>query len=81
MELLLYLPQERALGLKLLETVQIAVPGRKIEICSSPAALSVKLCRFLPDIGLAEMARMTVPTSRELEDRDARDVTIWKLTG
>lgn len=32
-----------------------------------------------PDISLAKMAAMTVPTSRELEDRDTREVTIWQL--
>lgn len=36
---------------------------------------------YAPRHGLEEAARMTVPTTRELEDRDARDVTIWRLRG
>ncbi len=34
---------------------------------------------YLPRDGLEAVARHAVPTSRELEDRDVRDVTIWRL--
>jgi predicted nicotinamide N-methyase len=36
---------------------------------------------YLPREGLAPIARTTVPTTRELEDRDVRDVTIARLSG
>ncbi|NTU77493.1 MAG: hypothetical protein HGA90_06755 [Alphaproteobacteria bacterium] len=35
---------------------------------------------YAPEEGLSELARYQVPTLRELEDRDARDVTVWKLS-
>jgi predicted nicotinamide N-methyase len=34
---------------------------------------------YLPREGLAEMARFIVPTTRELEDRDSRSVTLFRL--
>lgn len=34
---------------------------------------------YLPQEGLVELACMSVPTSRALEDKDARDVTIYEL--
>lgn len=34
---------------------------------------------YLPRDGLEPLARHVVPTSRELEDRDAREVTIWRI--
>ena len=34
---------------------------------------------YLPRDGLEEMARFVVPTTRELEDRDAREVTLFRL--
>jgi predicted nicotinamide N-methyase len=34
---------------------------------------------YLPKEGLVEQARYTVPTTRELEDRDSREVTIHRL--
>ncbi|MBL6458286.1 methyltransferase [Belnapia sp. T6] len=34
---------------------------------------------YLPREGLQELARFTVPVTRELEDRDAREVTIARL--
>jgi predicted nicotinamide N-methyase len=36
---------------------------------------------YLPREGLAPFARHAVPTSRELEDRDARDVVLYRLRG
>ncbi len=37
---------------------------------------------YLPDAGLRELASYIVPTSRELEDREARDTRVWQvLTG
>lgn len=35
---------------------------------------------YLPGQGLAPLARQAVPTSRELEDRELRDVTIFRLS-
>ncbi|HUZ72774.1 MAG TPA: 50S ribosomal protein L11 methyltransferase [Stellaceae bacterium] len=35
---------------------------------------------YLPRVGLAECARYTVPTSRELEDRDSREAVVWRLS-
>jgi len=34
---------------------------------------------YLPAAGLRERARYRVPTSRELEDRDARDTVVWEV--
>ena len=34
---------------------------------------------YLPRDGLAERARYTVPTSRELEDREAREGVVWQV--
>jgi predicted nicotinamide N-methyase len=34
---------------------------------------------YLPREGLAEWARYTVPTSRELEDRDEREGVVWQV--
>lgn len=34
---------------------------------------------YLPKVGLAPIARYSVPTTRELEDRDSREVTIHRL--
>jgi predicted nicotinamide N-methyase len=34
---------------------------------------------YRPTHGIAEVARYTVPTSRELEDRDSREGIVWRL--
>ncbi len=34
---------------------------------------------YLPQEGLAELGRREVPTSREIEEEDSREVVIWKL--
>jgi predicted nicotinamide N-methyase len=34
---------------------------------------------YLPDSGLRELARYSVPTSRELEDRDVCDTVVWQV--
>jgi predicted nicotinamide N-methyase len=34
---------------------------------------------YLPRSGLAELARYEVPTSRELEDREAREGVVWRV--
>ena len=34
---------------------------------------------YLPAGGLAERARYLVPTSREIEDRDARETVVWQV--
>jgi predicted nicotinamide N-methyase len=44
-------------------TVLIADPGRS----------------YAPREGFLELARFTVPTSRELEDSDSREVTLMRL--
>ena len=36
---------------------------------------------YLPKEGLVALARFVVPTTRELEDRDAREVTVFRVTG
>ena len=36
---------------------------------------------YLPNDGLAELARYMVPTTRELEDRDTREVVVFRLLG
>jgi predicted nicotinamide N-methyase len=34
---------------------------------------------YLPEGGLQERGRYLVPTSRELEDREARDTVVWQV--
>lgn len=34
---------------------------------------------YCPEDGLAELARYSVPTSRELEDSDSRDTAVWRV--
>ena len=46
-------------------TVLLADPGRA----------------YMPENGLLELARYTVPTTRELEDRESREVRIYRLMG
>ena len=36
---------------------------------------------YLPTTGLSEMARIEVPTSLELEDREMRETVLYRLTG
>jgi len=36
---------------------------------------------YLPSSGLAEIARYTVPTPLELEDRTSRESVVWRLLG
>jgi predicted nicotinamide N-methyase len=36
---------------------------------------------YLPREGLIERARYTVPTSRELEDRETREGVVWRVLG
>jgi predicted nicotinamide N-methyase len=36
---------------------------------------------YLPKEGLREIARYTVPTSLDLEDRPSRETVIWRLGG
>jgi len=36
---------------------------------------------YLPRSGLVELARHTVPTPLDLEDRAARETVVWRLTG
>ena len=45
-------------------TVLIGDPGRK----------------YLPQSGLAEIARYDVATSLELEDRELREAVVWRVT-
>lgn len=35
---------------------------------------------YLPESGLTEIARYTVPTTRELEDRETREGRVWRLS-
>ena len=34
---------------------------------------------YVPADGLVELARYDVPTSRELEDRETRETTVWRV--
>jgi len=36
---------------------------------------------YVPEEGVERLAALTVPTSRELEDKDSREVTIWHILG
>jgi predicted nicotinamide N-methyase len=36
---------------------------------------------YRPDQGLDELVRYTVPTTRDLEDRDSRETVVWRVLG
>jgi predicted nicotinamide N-methyase len=44
-----------------------------------PALLGDPGRAYLPREGLSELARYVVPTSRELEDREAREGVVWRV--
>ncbi len=52
---------------------------RRIAARGRPALLGDPGRAYLPREGLAELARYIVPTSRELEDREAREGVVWRV--
>ncbi|MGE5270926.1 MAG: class I SAM-dependent methyltransferase [Thiohalocapsa sp.] len=52
---------------------------RRIAGRGRPALLGDPGRAYLPRDGLVELARYVVPTSRELEDREAREGVVWRV--
>jgi len=52
---------------------------RRIAARGRPALLGDPGRAYLPREGLEELARYQVPTSRELEDREAREGVVWRV--
>ena len=52
---------------------------RKLAGGGCPVLLGDPGRAYLPAERLRELARYTVPTSRELEDRDTRDGVVWQV--
>src|SRR5579864_4746864 len=52
---------------------------RRIAARGRPALLGDPGRAYLPREGLSELARYVVPTSRELEDREAREGVVWRV--
>jgi predicted nicotinamide N-methyase len=52
---------------------------RRIAVRGRTALLGDPGRAYLPREGLAELARYVVPTSRELEDREAREGVVWRV--
>lgn len=52
---------------------------RRIAARGRPALLGDPGRAYLPREGLVELARYVVPTSRELEDREAREGVVWRV--
>jgi predicted nicotinamide N-methyase len=52
---------------------------RRIAARGRPALLGDPGRAYLPRNGLVELARYEVPTSRELEDREAREGVVWRV--
>jgi predicted nicotinamide N-methyase len=75
--LLIWLHRHAAAGVEVL----IGDPGRAYFLAGRgvPVLLGDPGRNYLPGSGLAEVARYTVPTSRELEDRDSREAVVWRV--
>ena len=52
---------------------------RRIAARGRPALLGDPGRAYLPREGLVELARYIVPTSREIEDREAREGVVWRV--
>ena len=52
---------------------------RRIAARQRPALLGDPGRAYLPRSGLIELARYEVPTSREIEDREAREGVVWQV--
>lgn len=52
---------------------------RRIAARGRPALLGDPGRAYLPRSGLVELARYEVPTSREIEDREAREGVVWQV--
>jgi predicted nicotinamide N-methyase len=52
---------------------------RRLAVAGSLVLIGDPGRAYLPQTGLRELARFQVPTSRELEDRDTRETTVWEV--
>jgi predicted nicotinamide N-methyase len=66
---------ERPLAERLLPWLAARARGGALVLLGDPGRA------YLPASGLEALARYWVPTPLELEDREARETTVWRLTG
>lgn len=66
---------ERPMAEKILPWLEQQVRGGALVLMADPGRA------YLPKHGLIELARYTVPTSRDLEDRDTRETRVLQLSG
>jgi predicted nicotinamide N-methyase len=64
---------QQAMSTTLLRWLRLCVEGGFTVILSDPGRA------YVPENGLIQLADYTVPTSRDLEDREVRTVTVWRL--
>ena len=65
---------ERPLADRLIPWLQRLARGGALVLLGDPGRA------YLPKTGLEEVARYIVKTSLELEDREARDTVVWRMT-
>jgi predicted nicotinamide N-methyase len=66
---------ERPMAEKILPWLEQQVRGGTLVLMADPGRA------YLPKQGLTELARYTVATSRDLEDRDTRETRVLRLSG
>src|SRR5665213_2364850 len=65
---------ERPLAERLLVWLEVRARGGALVLLGDPGRA------YLPKSGIAALARYVVPTPLDLEDRVARETTVWRLT-
>jgi predicted nicotinamide N-methyase len=53
---------------------------RELAVSGATVLLGDPGRNYFPKAGLEQLASHTIPTSRDLEDRDARETGVWRLT-
>jgi predicted nicotinamide N-methyase len=64
---------QQAMSATLIRWLRLCVEKGKQVLLSDPGRA------YVPEEGLVKLAEYTVPTSRDLEDRDTRTVTVWRM--
>jgi predicted nicotinamide N-methyase len=66
---------ERPLAEALMQWLRALARGGALVLLGEPGR------NYRPREGIVEIARHTVPTSRDLEDRDTREGVVWRVSG
>jgi predicted nicotinamide N-methyase len=66
---------ERPLAEALMRWLRALARGGALVLLGEPGR------SYRPRGGIVEIARYTVPTSRDLEDRDTREGVVWRVSG